>query len=1054
MPFLWQVGSMAEDASQPAKVDAVTPPEQYRPWTAPPTGLPVVVVSAVTELFDDGLPDPRGCQYREIKIQEFGLRPVDTHGWVLPEAEGTPNRAIAWNGVIYQVAEVGAPADLRADFAKMAAKRDRRFRGNRSDWSDWDSVAADSELPIKAAFLLRSGEGALAEDLWTAGYSDDAKAKAADPFADMARLWLSRWYNTAADAYLRGDYARAATVCHSLSPVVAKVKAAAAGRGIADPWPDKEGGEYLWQLPVLEAESQRRSTAAPYTPALEERGSLPPAEKIARLIRDLETVSVHQKMNPGETEVFDDPTVQALSKAGDEAVEPLLRCLREDDRLTCSRYTHHMDFGGPVIPVYEAAYTALFRMLNVSFPLFEGDRGEPRQRSIRHLSREERGALAAKLEAAWRKDHALAPDDKAYRTLQDDKAGAQAWFRAVDEIVQPADGTFTAYRVARPPVGSYSIRSPDKPFTPRGEALRSRTDPSVTQLMIRRFDQLVRQPYDEDISRAVVDQNALGKFLLSLAAWDGSHCLPELRSAQRELAARYADHPAIFNEATLVTLYERRFDLGDRTALEDYAAYLEESKPEQLSDNLEGAAASFRFLWRHPDEAAFRHAADTMFGAPGSPCVPLLNEEGQRQLGLSSLLRTPLVGMPEFRKELVRGLSDTTKAGTATLYDNGNVGGIPNGNSRFYRLDLLAPAAGTKVDYRVCDAYADLLSQLDGFPECRTYWPVAERDRAVAACQEFLRRYGDHFRYRPGDRDTRDSAGRLAHIHFPKLDRPAMAEDVAQGRAIFSLPGETRVCRLPEVPLYAHRPGRKADPVPALTTYADGTSKDTIQYVTEGYVWQAEETLVDGKWERFYGFVGRYQLEKVPAAQIRFDNRGEGDHPYERVTAEITGRIESPVNRHDGEEINRSFASRDFVPLGAPLPLTVKIRNGSGLDQPVPTGLLLPAGATKVLPPGIRLSLSYSEKIPPKVQRFGERQFDYGKWHDLPLRPEIGPPANQAQAQTLAPAQELTVLSVDLRDYFETNCPGSYRVRVFFPWQGHQEGESNDIIFTVAEPAR
>ena len=47
-----------------------------------------MVVSAITELFDDGLPDPRGYEYREIKIPEFGTQTLDTHGWVLP---GTPD---------------------------------------------------------------------------------------------------------------------------------------------------------------------------------------------------------------------------------------------------------------------------------------------------------------------------------------------------------------------------------------------------------------------------------------------------------------------------------------------------------------------------------------------------------------------------------------------------------------------------------------------------------------------------------------------------------------------------------------------------------------------------------------------------------------------------------------------------------------------------------------------------------------------------------------------------------------------------------------------------
>ena len=1045
----WKIDGVAEDTTNPENRNGITPPEQLQLWTVPPTKLPTVVVSAIAELFNDGLPDPRGCEYREIKIHEFGTRTVTIHGWVLPEAQGHPREAIGWNGVIYQPVEVGAPVDLHAEFAVLAAKRDRRFLGNGIGWpmSDWGSLRADSGLPIEVAFLLRLGEVSLAEGTWDAGYAGDEKAKVADPFAGMASLWLGRWFNQAIEAYLRGDYPLALTICRRLSPVVARVKLAAETRGIADPWPDTESSQHLWQLPTLEAESQRRATAAPYTPALELGSSVSRSEKIARLIRDLEIVSVHQRMNPGQADVFDDPVVQALSKEGDDAVEPLLKCLREDDRLTRSRFTKGMWFDGPVIPVYEAAYTALFRMLDVKFPLYEGDPGDPfRKRDPCNLSREERAALAAKIEAARQKSRGLTLEDKAYRTLQDDHAGAKAWVQAVDDIVQPADGTFTSYRLVRPAVGGYSLHAADKPFVPRGEVLRSRTHPPVTELMIRRFGQAVREPYDDSF-RAVIDQNTLGKFLLSLAAWDGKSRLAELRTMQQELVAAYGHHPGSFNEATLVTLYGRRLELGDRTALEDYVAYLEGLKPGDLQDDFEGAAAYFRLMWRHPDEPVIRRAAEEMFGGPGSLYVPLLNEEGKRQLGLSSLFKTPLVGMPEFRQELARGLHETAKAGTVTLYDNGMAAETPSGGSHFYRLDPLAPAAGASVGYRVCDAYANLLSRLDGFPECQTYWPVAERDRAVAACREFLRRYGDHFRYHPGERDMPDYYTRTAHIHFAKLERPATAEDVAQGRAIFSLPGETRVCHLPELPLYADRPDHKEDPVPAVSVSEDGTSEDTIQYATEGCVWQAEETLVDGKWERFYGFAGRYQLEKVPAAEIQFPGWGAP------VTVNLSGGIESPIERRDGEEINLSFAARHFVPPAAPLPLTVKIRNHSSLDQEVPAALLLPPGVDKALPPGIKLAVSYSGRIPPRINRYTEPEFDYGEWQDLPLRSEVRSPAGQASGPVLIPTQETTVLSVDLRDYFEATRLGSYRIKAFFRVPGQAEGSSNEIIFSVADPA-
>ena len=36
----------------------------------------------------------------------------------------------------------------------------------------------------------------------------------------------------------------------------------------------------------------------------------------------------------------------------------------------------------------------------------------------------------------------------------------------------------------------------------------------------------------------------------------------------------------------------------------------------------------------------------------------------------------------------------------------------------------------------------------------------------------------------------------------------------------------------------------------------------------DGVVWQAEEVWQDGKWVRYYGFIGRYVVAKVPAAEV------------------------------------------------------------------------------------------------------------------------------------------------------------------------------------------
>src|SRR5437879_796540 len=44
------------------------PPRQREPWTPPETTLPKFLVRASATLFEQGLADPRGCDYRAIEI--------------------------------------------------------------------------------------------------------------------------------------------------------------------------------------------------------------------------------------------------------------------------------------------------------------------------------------------------------------------------------------------------------------------------------------------------------------------------------------------------------------------------------------------------------------------------------------------------------------------------------------------------------------------------------------------------------------------------------------------------------------------------------------------------------------------------------------------------------------------------------------------------------------------------------------------------------------------------------------------------------------------------
>jgi hypothetical protein len=1030
------------------------PPQQNEKWPPPLTNLQPSVVDAITQLFKDGLPDPRGCEYREIEIAESKKWTFKTNGWVLP-GTGAQKYAIAWNGVIYPVGSVGVPVDLPKEIATIPAGQ-RRFRGYGVGWPMSDQLSSNVKygaLPIHVAFLLRLGEGKLAQEMWDSGYADQGNIPVPDPYVDMAGLWLDRWYNRAAQAFLNHDDASALAICRQVSPVIARVKANAIARGIVDPWPVMKYSNHLWQLPWLEADLEKRVRENPYTPVIESGQPASGPERIAALIHDLEQSYAEQFSNPGETEIVDDPTVQALIKEGYPAVEPLLKCLVEDNRLTRARYTQGMGFDGPIIPVYEAAYEALFRILKVSFPLFEDDSHDYRkQKEPRDMSFDDRRALAAKIDAVWQKNKGMTPAENGYITLKDNTAGAQAWYRAIDSIVQPADGTFTSYRLIIPSGGSYQLYQGKVPFKALGEIFRAKTNPSVSELIIKRFNQLIVQSSsDKNISF-----DPVGKLILALADWDGKAHLDDIRDMARSFHARFPHEQGAF-VSTLQTeamIYRKRLELGDSRALQDYADWLVAINPTEWCNF--DLTNPFQIMWHYPNDPVIEQAAEKLFNSKNSAWIPLnrvkpLNESST----LADLVTTPLIGLAAFRQEVLRRLDDPSIDGTVQLNENGNVGCMLTDDVHqdftvsSCKGDPLGPRVGSSISFRTCDWFAYELSQLDGFPRIGLYWPQAQRDAAVAACKAVLLQYGDAFQspaQDPYDESVYGSQDR-ARAAFPKFDHPATPDDVKLGHAIFSLSGTTRICQMPSFPIEAWRPNRKTDPSEGSETTADGASKSIIMYNTEGRVWQAEEVLRDGKWDRYYGFIGRYQLEKVSAAEIRFSYQGANGN----VTKEISGTIEGPQDYVQSQP-NFSFATHNFYQLDSPLPVKVKISNGSGLDQAIPQALMLPPGAKMTLPQGISLILSYSEKIPPKVVSFSGPSFNYGSWQDVPLRKEVQIAASDTPGPILIPTKDFTVLDTDLRDFFDTSRPGTYRVKALFHLPGQAPDKSNEITFSVSDP--
>ena len=146
-----------------------TPLMQHSRWTLPETPLPTNYLSATRLLFEQGLADPRGCDYRVIEIGTGNVWSgdggvVETHGWVLP-GRPPPHFAVCWNGLVYPVVGVGTNADLEADVANLGTNG---FTTWYSAIPEGMSVSQGSLLGLKGCLLLRLGRIDLAARYWQA----------------------------------------------------------------------------------------------------------------------------------------------------------------------------------------------------------------------------------------------------------------------------------------------------------------------------------------------------------------------------------------------------------------------------------------------------------------------------------------------------------------------------------------------------------------------------------------------------------------------------------------------------------------------------------------------------------------------------------------------------------------------------------------------------------------------------------------------------------------------------------------------------------------------
>jgi hypothetical protein len=363
------------------------PLRQHAPWAPLPiSGAAHYLPELVAMLFDAGLADPRGGEYRQI---ELTLSPgqdhaVTTHGWYFPQGF-----AVCWDGLAHRVAHAGNRADLSGDVATARVKF----------WREGTiSTPPDAEL-VGVALLLRLNEAELARLLlarvpilpaprFGATESERQHLDRLNWFEVAGVSWLSGGFHQAVVAHAASDDRLAIDIAESLMRARPAFEAAWKGLGPALGSDNASPVVFLDPVPALLADSGRRLKEPPqskFDPVLL-RG-MAPSKRIAALIERLEDVEVQQFSQPGGAWIMGSPICKMLAAEGVDAIDPLLDVLDHDQRLTRS-YSFGRNFfpHRHLISVSEAAEAVLKNYYQLDVLRWQ-DRAERRAWLVRNKYR-------------------------------------------------------------------------------------------------------------------------------------------------------------------------------------------------------------------------------------------------------------------------------------------------------------------------------------------------------------------------------------------------------------------------------------------------------------------------------------------------------------------------------------------------------------------------------------------------------------------------------------------------------------------------------------------
>ncbi len=890
------------------------------------SSLPPEMLETVRFLTLQGLSIPSRSKYREVELtvgsvwSNQGIS-ATTHPWVLPAHFDPDDQryAIAWNGLVYPVnvkdTQVSLDSDIQAILSQDEKVRRRQQEqlakrrkvdptipatfsiGRSKSLREQSGISHETLNPLKIVILAELGEAAHAEKLWSAwrqgtAFSEESQKSSASHsslWLTVTGAWVWAHFDRAVCAHARGDHVIAKASARQAAATAAQVELIANARGLKRQTAF-DGKPHLYLEFARDAgrladDEWRRINSSLLARASSESEATvtDTKQRIAALIRKLEDVSQTQWGQPGGVDIYQSPIVQALVKEGQAAVEPLLECIETDFRLTRS-VSFHRDFHQhrELISVDVAAYQALTKLLGARTfgPLTKHGYSGAHDSASRLL-------IAEELRNYANQYGAMSEADRWFLVLADEDGTQSQWLEAAKATTQRKvdRSRFTRSRI---PSGIEPTGRKHWPFA--GESLRTRTNPSVTDLLIARANDLSKKTANS--TAHIHELKAACELTLMLAEWDHpSSAEPIVRRVDEYLEMlrhrffRPYSKQLVGPVARLFVAAFRTPELSEETRerlIQNYGQWLREATPNDLLTFRQGEI--FEPLWRFPDDDDFQKLATLTFQSSESSWLPLHEKLSNSMTGngSGSIIESPLVGVPAFRSLLQDVLKDRSVTGNVKV-DRKTMGlSLKVGRSGIRTQmrnanDPLAPETDSPIAIRACDLAAWQLSKIEATPLFELYWPILDRDAAIATFERFLDKWGDKYRD-PGFEPTSRLGRPGVRFRLAKLDHPATTEDAEVGRAIFSL--ETRfpnheIRLVDDFPLAKFAVWTTLKKFPVVRPSYDPETKTksrSASYDQSGIVWQAEEVLIKGVWKRFYGFVGRNVIAEVPADKLQFSD--------------------------------------------------------------------------------------------------------------------------------------------------------------------------------------